>query len=113
MNLDNMNMLCNQFLTFSPFAISNLGPLMDLVKDGSKNVVQQSLPQIHGIQSQVQPQQQSSLRLPQQVLASTSFLCIINLANVWVSSMDINVDIFAIGAGMFLFSFFFLVKFSL
>lgn len=76
-------------------AISNFGPLADLVKDGSKNIVQQSLPQslpqIHGIQSQVQPQQQSSLRLPQQVLASTT-LCTFMLLMFLVWRMGINVD---------------------
>ncbi|KAI9111688.1 hypothetical protein K1719_017378 [Acacia pycnantha] len=73
---------------------SNFEPLMDLVKAGSKNMLQQSLPQNHGIQSlpqnhgiqglpqnhgiqglpqnhgiqsQVQPQQQTALRIPQQV----------------------------------------------
>lgn len=46
---------------------SNLEPLVDLVKAGSKNMLQQSLPQNHGVQSQVQPQQQSALRIPQQM----------------------------------------------
>ncbi|XP_028770110.1 uncharacterized protein LOC114727581 [Neltuma alba] len=46
---------------------SNFEPLVDLVKAGSKNMLQQSLPQNHGIQSQVQPQQQSALRIPQQM----------------------------------------------
>ncbi|XP_027360364.1 uncharacterized protein LOC113868722 isoform X2 [Abrus precatorius] len=45
---------------------SNFAPLVDVVKDGSKNIVQQTQQQVHGIQPQVQ-QQQSSLRLPQQV----------------------------------------------
>ncbi|XP_061356686.1 uncharacterized protein LOC133301093 isoform X2 [Gastrolobium bilobum] len=46
---------------------SNFAPLVDLVKDGSRNIVQQSQQQVHGIQPQVQPQQQGSLRLPQQM----------------------------------------------
>lgn len=52
-------------------SVSNFEPLADLVKAGTKNMVQQSLPQNHVIQSQMQPQQQSALRIPQQVLAST------------------------------------------
>ncbi|XP_047155580.1 uncharacterized protein LOC124826719 [Vigna umbellata] len=46
---------------------SNFAPLVDVVKDGSKNNVQQSQQQVHGMQAQLQQQQQSSLRLPQQV----------------------------------------------
>ncbi|KAI4328123.1 hypothetical protein L6164_020505 [Bauhinia variegata] len=46
---------------------SNFGPLVDLIKDGSKNIVQQGQQQIHGIQQQVQPSQQSSVRLHPQV----------------------------------------------
>ncbi|KAL5078953.1 hypothetical protein RYX36_007374 [Vicia faba] len=46
---------------------SNTAPLVDVVKDGSKNIVQQSQLHAHGIQSQLQSQQQNSLRLPQQV----------------------------------------------
>ncbi|CAL5191564.1 unnamed protein product [Lathyrus oleraceus] len=46
---------------------SNHAPLVDVVKDGSKNIVQQSQLHAHGIQSQLQSQQQNSLRLPQQV----------------------------------------------
>ncbi|KAH1043892.1 hypothetical protein AAZX31_09G182300 [Glycine max] len=45
---------------------SNFAPLVDVVKDGSKNNVHQSQQQVHGMQPQLQ-QQQSSLRLPQQV----------------------------------------------
>ncbi|KAL5178739.1 hypothetical protein HKD37_01G000196 [Glycine soja] len=45
---------------------SNFTPLVDVVKDGSKNNVQQSQQQIHGMQPQLQQQQQSSLWLPQQ-----------------------------------------------
>ncbi|OAY35727.1 uncharacterized protein LOC110628554 isoform X2 [Manihot esculenta] len=45
---------------------SNLGNLVEL-KDGSKNIVQQTQQQIHGIQAQLQPQHQSALRLPQQI----------------------------------------------
>ncbi|CAK8537125.1 unnamed protein product [Lathyrus sativus] len=46
---------------------SNFAPLVDVVKDGSKNLVQQGQLHAHGIQSQLQSQQQNSLRLPQQV----------------------------------------------
>ncbi|XP_012081684.1 uncharacterized protein LOC105641698 isoform X2 [Jatropha curcas] len=46
---------------------SNLGILMELVKDGTRNVVQPTQQQIHGIQSQLQPQHQSTIRLPQQI----------------------------------------------
>ncbi|PNY12071.1 hypothetical protein L195_g008692 [Trifolium pratense] len=46
---------------------SNFAPLVDVVKDGSKNIVQQGQQRAHGIQSQLQQQQQNSLRLPQQV----------------------------------------------
>jgi len=49
---------------------------MDVVKDDSRNIVQQGQQRPHGIQSQLQQQQQNSLRLPQQVLISTSF-CIV------------------------------------
>ncbi|KAF2285278.1 hypothetical protein GH714_042320 [Hevea brasiliensis] len=45
---------------------SNLGNLMEL-KDGTKNIVQQTQQQIHGMQSHLQPQHQSTLRLPQQI----------------------------------------------
>ncbi|KAK8472223.1 hypothetical protein PHAVU_002G145800 [Phaseolus vulgaris] len=46
---------------------SNFAPLVDVVKDGSKNNVQHSQQQVHGMQPQLQQQQQSSLRLPQQM----------------------------------------------
>ncbi|GAU23309.1 hypothetical protein TSUD_237630 [Trifolium subterraneum] len=46
---------------------SNFTPLVDVVKDGSKNIVQQGQQRAHGIQLQLQQQQQNSLRLPQQV----------------------------------------------
>ncbi|KAG4988341.1 hypothetical protein JHK82_030685 [Glycine max] len=44
---------------FSNFA----APLVDVVKDGSKNNVQQSQQEVHGMQPQLQKQHQSSLRL--------------------------------------------------
>ncbi|TQD97083.1 hypothetical protein C1H46_017320 [Malus baccata] len=44
----------------------NFGALVEQVKDGSKNF-QQTQQQIHGIQSQLQPQHQNLIRLPQQV----------------------------------------------
>ncbi|MED6115561.1 hypothetical protein PIB30_091832 [Stylosanthes scabra] len=46
---------------------SNFTPLLDAIKDGSRNIVPQNHQQVHGIQSQMQPQQQSSIRIPQQV----------------------------------------------
>ncbi|XP_008236301.1 PREDICTED: uncharacterized protein LOC103335077 [Prunus mume] len=45
---------------------SNFGPLMEQVKDGSRNFQQTQQP-IHGIQSQLQPQHQNPIRLPQQM----------------------------------------------
>ncbi|XP_048437953.1 uncharacterized protein LOC103954710 isoform X1 [Pyrus x bretschneideri] len=44
----------------------NFGSLVEQVKDGSRNF-QQTQQQIHGIQSQLQPQHQNLIRLPQQV----------------------------------------------
>ncbi|KAJ8771230.1 hypothetical protein K2173_026102 [Erythroxylum novogranatense] len=48
---------------------SNVMNLMELVKDGTRTVVQptQQLPSLHGIQSQFQTQHQNALRLPQQI----------------------------------------------
>ncbi|CAI0474295.1 unnamed protein product [Linum tenue] len=46
---------------------SNLGPLMELIKDGSRNVTQQTQPQVHGMQPQMQAQHQNPHRLPQQL----------------------------------------------
>ncbi|KAK9990956.1 hypothetical protein SO802_025941 [Lithocarpus litseifolius] len=48
---------------------SNLGPLAEHVKDGSRNLVQQTQ-QLQGIQSQLQSLQHSSLRLSQQTNTS-------------------------------------------
>ncbi|KAL6227632.1 hypothetical protein ACLB2K_001589 [Fragaria x ananassa] len=45
----------------------NFGPLADQVKDGSRSVHQQNQQQIHGMQSQLQPQHQNPIRLPQQI----------------------------------------------
>lgn len=45
----------------------NLMSLMELVKDGTRNVIQPTQQQVHGIQSQLQSQHQASLRLPQQI----------------------------------------------
>lgn len=56
--------LCYVFLLFLS---SNFGPLAEHVKDGSRNLVQQSQQQVHGVQTQLQPQHQSPLRLQQQV----------------------------------------------
>lgn len=46
---------------------SNFGTLAELVKDSTRNVVQQTPQQMHGIQSQLQPQHQNALRMAQQV----------------------------------------------
>ncbi|GLU13340.1 hypothetical protein SLE2022_299780 [Rubroshorea leprosula] len=46
---------------------SNFGPLAELVKDSTRNVVQQTQQQIHSMQSQLQSQQQGSLRIAQQI----------------------------------------------
>ena len=52
------------FWHFLLFARSNFAaPLVDVVKDGSKNNVQQSQQEVHGMQPQLQKQHQSSLRL--------------------------------------------------
>jgi len=64
--------LPGRILTSSALAHSNFAPLVDVVKDGSKNNVQHSQQQVHGMQPQLQQQQQSSLRLPQQVFTYTS-----------------------------------------
>lgn len=61
------------------FLASNLGNLVEL-KDGSKNIVQQTQQQIHGIQAQLQPQHQSTLRLPQQV---HDLSWITNVFHIW------------------------------
>ncbi|KAG4973773.1 hypothetical protein AAZX31_11G110700 [Glycine max] len=47
----------------STVGFSNFAPLVDVVKDGSKNNVQQSQQEVHGMQPQLQKQHQSSLRL--------------------------------------------------
>ncbi|KAG6645714.1 hypothetical protein CIPAW_08G141000 [Carya illinoinensis] len=46
---------------------SNLGPLAEHVKDGSRNFVQPTQQQLQGIQPQLQSQHHSSLLLPQQM----------------------------------------------
>ncbi|CAN0858293.1 hypothetical protein LINGRAHAP2_LOCUS7173 [Linum grandiflorum] len=46
---------------------SNLGSLMELVKDGRRNVIQQTQQQVQGMQPQMQTQHQNPLRLPQQL----------------------------------------------
>lgn len=52
---------------FLLFLSSNFGPLAEQVKDGSRILVQQSQPQVQGVQPQLQPQQQGSVQLPQPV----------------------------------------------
>ncbi|CAL5326758.1 unnamed protein product [Camellia sinensis] len=49
---------------------SNLGALAELVKDSTRNSVQQTHQQMQVIQSQMQSQQQAPLRQPQQVYSS-------------------------------------------
>ncbi|WCJ32003.1 hypothetical protein M5689_013449 [Euphorbia peplus] len=58
--------LLKMFLQTSGYR-SNLGALMELVKDGTRNVVQPTPQQMHAIQAQMQAQQQSNMRIPQQV----------------------------------------------
>ncbi|KAK6125861.1 hypothetical protein DH2020_040399 [Rehmannia glutinosa] len=57
----------------SPFIFSNLGALVELMKDNSKNVVQQTQQQVLGIQAQLQlQQQQPSIQQSQQILRQMS-----------------------------------------
>ncbi|XP_050205606.1 uncharacterized protein LOC126655452 isoform X2 [Mercurialis annua] len=56
--------LLKMFLQTTGF--NNLGSLMELVKDGTRSV-QLTQQQMHGFQSQLQTQNQSTLRLPQQI----------------------------------------------
>ncbi|XP_057961951.1 uncharacterized protein LOC131153570 [Malania oleifera] len=46
---------------------SNLGALVEQVKDNTRNTMQQTQQQVHGVQSQLQQQNQSSLGQPQQI----------------------------------------------
>ncbi|XP_048233178.1 uncharacterized protein LOC8273703 isoform X2 [Ricinus communis] len=57
--------LLKMFLQTAGFKAST--GLMELVKDGTRNVVQPTQQQMHAIQSQLQAQHQSTLRLPQQI----------------------------------------------
>ncbi|CAN1216041.1 hypothetical protein LINPERPRIM_LOCUS479 [Linum perenne] len=50
---------------------SNLGSLMELIKDGRRNVIQQTQQQVHGMQPQMQTQHQNPHRLPQQMARQT------------------------------------------
>lgn len=74
MEVSKYPLLTHLFLFF--LITSNFGPLADQIKDGSRNFHQQSQQQIHGMQSQLQPQHQNPIRLPQQVfiLSIVSFL---------------------------------------
>ncbi|XP_060213148.1 uncharacterized protein LOC132640551 [Lycium barbarum] len=47
---------------------SNLAVLSELVKDNTRNVVQQTQQQVQGFQQQLQPQQAAALRQPQPIL---------------------------------------------
>ncbi|KAL2348995.1 hypothetical protein Fmac_002995 [Flemingia macrophylla] len=60
---------------------SSFAPLVDVVRDGSKNIVQQSQ-QVHGMQPQMQQQQQGSLRLPQQIQMQRQMQQIIHSQNM-------------------------------
>ncbi|CAA0812533.1 Unknown protein [Striga hermonthica] len=51
---------------------SNLGPLVELIKDNTKNVVQQTQQQALGMQAQLQAQQQPSISNSQQILRQMS-----------------------------------------
>ncbi|XP_022775027.1 uncharacterized protein LOC111317008 isoform X2 [Durio zibethinus] len=57
--------LIRMFLQTSGY--SNFGTLAELVKDSTRNLVQQTQQQMHGIQSQLQPQHQNALRMAQQM----------------------------------------------
>ncbi|KAK8606958.1 hypothetical protein V6N13_052710 [Hibiscus sabdariffa] len=57
--------LIRMFLQTSGY--SNFGALSELVKDSSRNLVQQTQQQMHAIQSQLQPQHQNALRIAQQL----------------------------------------------
>ncbi|XP_021273757.1 uncharacterized protein LOC110408930 [Herrania umbratica] len=57
--------LIRMFLQTSGY--SNFGTLAELVKDSTRNLVQQTPQQMHGIQSQLQPQHQHALRMAQQL----------------------------------------------
>ncbi|XP_022775028.1 uncharacterized protein LOC111317008 isoform X3 [Durio zibethinus] len=57
--------LIRMFLQTSGY--SNFGTLAELVKDSTRNLVQQTQQQMHGIQSQLQPQHQNALRMAQQL----------------------------------------------
>ncbi|TYH38288.1 hypothetical protein ES332_D12G100300v1 [Gossypium tomentosum] len=57
--------LIRMFLQTSGY--SNFGALAELVKDSTRNLVQQTQQQMHAIQSQLQPQHQNALRMAQQL----------------------------------------------
>ncbi|XVF17376.1 hypothetical protein REPUB_Repub10bG0116300 [Reevesia pubescens] len=57
--------LIRMFLQTSGY--SNFGTLAELVKDSTRNLVQQTQQQMHVIQSQLQPQHQNALRMAQQL----------------------------------------------
>ncbi|XVE86876.1 hypothetical protein DITRI_Ditri18aG0071000 [Diplodiscus trichospermus] len=57
--------LIKMFLQTSGY--SNFGILAELVKESTRNLVQQTQQQMHGIQSQLQPQHQNALRMAQQM----------------------------------------------
>ncbi|KAG4386732.1 hypothetical protein GLYMA_11G112400v4 [Glycine max] len=63
-NCGAVNFLVHRLLVVVQGFFSNFAaPLVDVVKDGSKNNVQQSQQEVHGMQPQLQKQHQSSLRL--------------------------------------------------
>ncbi|GMI68715.1 hypothetical protein like AT5G65540 [Hibiscus trionum] len=57
--------LIRMFLQTSGY--SNFGALAEIVKDSTRNLVQQTQQQMHAIQSQLQPQHQNALRMAQQM----------------------------------------------
>ncbi|KAK8673855.1 hypothetical protein V6N13_112165 [Hibiscus sabdariffa] len=57
--------LIRMFLQTSGY--SNFGALAELVKDSTRNLVQQTQQQMHAMQSQMQPQHQNALRMAQQL----------------------------------------------
>ncbi|XP_038999914.1 uncharacterized protein LOC120125583 [Hibiscus syriacus] len=57
--------LIRMFLQTSGY--SNFGALAELVKDSTRNLVQQTQQQMHAIQSQLQPQHQNAFRMAQQL----------------------------------------------
>ncbi|XWS29605.1 hypothetical protein CRYUN_Cryun24cG0043400 [Craigia yunnanensis] len=64
---DNYRKQCSAIELIRMFLQTNFGTLAELVKDGTRNLVQQTQQQMHGIQSQLQPQHQNALQMAHQV----------------------------------------------